>query len=512
MKIVDSVFETRESADADESSSVSFAELGLGDELLEGLEEAGFDEPKEIQINTIPATLEGADLIGQARTGSGKTAAFVLPALQMLEYNKTVEVLVLTPTRELAQQVSQEFFKLGKFTKAKVACVVGGQSYERQIEVVNRGAQVVVATPGRLVDHLKSGVLKNFKPKLVVLDEADEMLDMGFVDDMTTILKAVPKGRQTLLFSATMPRSILGFANKVLTDPKQFTMKDQADNHQDIEQTLFVVGERDRELALSRLIEAEKPNKSIVFCRTRADVDRLCTRLSGLGHKARAIHGDLSQNLRSQVMQDMKKGFIQILIATDVASRGLDISDLSHVFNFHIPDNKERYIHRIGRTGRGGETGKAMTIATPSEIMGHTLFKQRPPSKFILGSVPKRSQLEELNTAVQMAQVTSTDISETAEEIGKSLLKGEEGSFELLCKFISYLQAGKEIKGPESFGLSPDEIKQLSSRSERGSRGRSAGRNSGRSRWGGGGYRDSNRGAGYGRRRFSGTSQRSARR
>ncbi len=444
-------------ADNDIFISQDFESLGLSEDLLLGVKEAGFINPTKIQTDCVPLVLSGKDLIGQAQTGSGKTAAFVLPVLEKLKFNKTVEVMVLVPTRELAQQVVCEFESLGKHLKVKVATVVGGQSSFRQIEMVNRGAQIVVATPGRLLDHLKSKSFKKFSPRTVILDEADEMLDMGFIDDVREILKFAPEDRQTLMFSATMPRAIERLVKEQLKDPEH--VKDLRKKHEDIEQLLYVVEEKDKEFALVRLIHSENPEKAIVFCRTRKDADYLCRALIRRDIKAKALHGDLSQAERTRTLGDIKQGLFNILVATDVASRGIDISELSHVFNFHAPENSERYTHRIGRTGRAGAKGKAITLASPEEMMGRSVYKSSA-LKYKIEQLPSKLEVQKSLNKKLVSTIKDVEISEDVKKFCNDLIEKED-SYELICGLVSYLQSKVSLPGSEHLGYSPDQLKKI---------------------------------------------------
>ena len=329
-------------------SQISFQDFDLVDPLKRGVIDAGYVDPTPIQQEAIPIALQGHDLIAQARTGSGKTAAFMIPCLNQVNSRTS---LILVPTRELAQQVSDEASKLSRHLKTKVACVVGGQSPMQQINAIQSGAQIVAATPGRLLDHLKSGKIKSFKPELLVFDEADEMLDMGFIDDIEEILAFLPKDRQTMLFSATMPEAIKKLARKALSNPKHLQLNDGKPSHNDIAQDLYVVREDEKIAAILRLCDSEQPRKAIVFCRTKRDTDTVCENLSAIGIKARAIHSDLNQKARQDAIDLLKKGHIQILTATDVASRGLDVSDLTHVINYQ-PSRSKRAVRTPYRSYR----------------------------------------------------------------------------------------------------------------------------------------------------------------
>ncbi|MBE9537268.1 MAG: DEAD/DEAH box helicase, partial [Proteobacteria bacterium] len=347
----------------------TFLEFGFNDGILKGVKEAGFRAPSPVQQRAIPVVMAGSDVVAQAQTGTGKTAAFGLPTMNNIDTKGGVALLVIVPTRELAEQVSEELYRLGHFAGIRTVAVYGGQSIGRQVEMIHRGAQVVVATPGRLLDHLRSKRLRRFTPSIVVLDEADEMLDMGFLEDIEAIFGYLPEKRQTLLFSATMPAPIRALSKKILKTPTAIdvTPKEITTNP-DISQRYYVIHEREREEAMVRLIDTESPSKSIVFCRTKREADKLSTTLLSRGYSAKALHGDMEQRARNETIATFKKGQVDMLVATDVAARGLDISDVSHVFNYHIPFDPQSYIHRIGRTGRAGKKGIAITLVTPLEF------------------------------------------------------------------------------------------------------------------------------------------------
>jgi len=345
---------------------MTFKEFNFRDEIAKSIEAAGFKEPSPVQEEAIPYVLDGHDMIAQAHTGTGKTAAFGLPILNNITCKDGVEALVIVPTRELATQVSDEIFRFGKFRGINTATVYGGTSYSRQINHVQKAA-IVVATPGRLLDLLKGGKI-DIMPKYVVLDEADEMLDMGFLEDIKEIFSYMPSERQTLMFSATMPHAIRELAKTILHEPKIITITKGEVTNSHIKQLYYVVEEFERDDALIRLLDYKDPVKSIIFCRMKKEVDRLSTALVSLGYSAKGLHGDMEQRTREEVIRSFKKGNLEILIATDVAARGLDVSDVSHVFNYHIPFDNESYVHRIGRTGRAGRDGTAISIVTPHEF------------------------------------------------------------------------------------------------------------------------------------------------
>jgi ATP-dependent RNA helicase DeaD len=354
----------------------TFSDLGLRDELLQSLTELGYEEPTRIQAETIPQLILGADLLGQAATGTGKTAAFTLPLLQRITLGgPRPRALVLVPTRELATQVSEAIHKYGRHLGARVLPIYGGAPIVRQIKSLHRGVDVVVATPGRTIDHLTRGTLKLQDVEVVVLDEADEMLDMGFAEDIETILDRTPPTRQTVLFSATMPPRIKRIVDKHLNNPTTISvgLRDaEPGESPQIRQTAYVVDRAHKTAALGRILDVEQPGQALVFCRTRADVDQLAETLNGRGYRAEALHGGLSQEQRTRVLGRLRSETADLLIATDVAARGLDIDTLTHVVNFDVPSAAEAYVHRIGRVGRAGRQGTAITLAQPRE---HRMLK-----------------------------------------------------------------------------------------------------------------------------------------
>lgn len=348
---------------------VTFSDIGLSQPILKALQEMGFEEPSPIQLQTIPLILQGFDLIGQAQTGTGKTAAFGVPIIEMLDHrSKKVQAMVLTPTRELAIQVAEEITKIGRFAGVKVVPIYGGQSYDRQIRALEHGAQVAIGTPGRVMDHLRKGTLKLDAVKMMVLDEADEMLDMGFIEDVEFILQNLPEKRQTLLFSATVPDPIAKLARRYLNDPKHIAINPERLTVPLTDQIHYEVREHEKLDALSRILDMEGAERTIIFCRTKKRVDELTEGLQARGYTAEAIHGDLNQVQRNRVMKRFKDGGSEILVATDVAARGLDIENVTHVINYDLPQDTESYVHRIGRTGRAGRSGTAISLVTPREF------------------------------------------------------------------------------------------------------------------------------------------------
>jgi ATP-dependent RNA helicase DeaD len=354
----------------------TFSDLALRDELLRSLTELGYEEPTKIQAETIPALVAGADLLGQAATGTGKTAAFALPLLQRITLGgPRPRALVLVPTRELATQVSEAIHKYGRHLGARVLPIYGGAPIVRQMKSLDRGVDVVVATPGRAIDHLTRRTLDLQDLEVVVLDEADEMLDMGFAEDIETILGRAPAARQTVMFSATMPARLKHIVDQHLTDPTTISVSltdAEPGETPKIRQTAYVVNRAHKSAALGRILDIEQPGQALVFCRTRADVDQLAETLNGRGYRAEALHGGLSQEQRTRVLGRLRSEASDLLIATDVAARGLDIDTLTHVVNFDVPSAPESYVHRIGRVGRAGREGTAITLAQPRE---HRMLK-----------------------------------------------------------------------------------------------------------------------------------------
>ena len=364
---------------ADAGGDPGFADLGLRSELAATLAGLGYEEPTPIQAEAIPPLLGGRDLLGQAATGTGKTAAFALPMLQRLpdeagdagssRPRSAPMGLVLVPTRELAVQVSEALHRYGRALGARILPLYGGQPIGRQLRALESGVDVVVATPGRALDHLHRGTLRLDRLRTVVLDEADEMLDMGFIEDLDEILAATPEGRQTVLFSATMPARIATLARRHLTDPVHIEIgRDTARGDTPlVRQTAYVVARAHKPAALGRVLDVEAPTAALVFCRTRDEVDQLTETLNGRGYRAEALHGGMAQEQRDRVMGRLRAGTADLLVATDVAARGLDVDQLTHVINYDVPSAPEAYVHRVGRVGRAGRTGVAITLAEPRE-------------------------------------------------------------------------------------------------------------------------------------------------
>lgn len=430
------------------SSGNGFLEFELKDKIIKGIVELGFNTPSPIQKDSIPLILNGHDLIAQAQTGTGKTAAFSIPILNMLKNNSEIEALIITPTRELAIQISDEIFKLGKFLRTKTICVYGGQSIKRQIELLNKKPQVMVATPGRLLDHLKNNRIKRFNPKIVVLDESDEMLDMGFLDSIENIFKFIPRDRQTLLFSATMPTPIKNLANKILNNPKSVKIATESVANADIEQKYYIINENERDDAITRLIDVIAPQKSIIFTRMKKEADKLSNFLTSKGYKSVCLHGDMEQRERQTAIKSFKENKANILVATDVASRGLDISDVSHVFNYHMPLNPESYVHRIGRTGRAGKKGMAITLVTPLEFRDLKRIKERINTALELFELPNNYNTDDFISTILDYKISSDSLDLYP------VLSSKIDNAQLVCKLLSYLCDSLS-------GISKNKIKEL---------------------------------------------------
>ncbi len=381
-------------------AGAQFAALGLGPRLVEAIAELGYEEPTPIQREAIPPLLEGRDLIGQAATGTGKTAAFALPLLHRLAAlgpgRARPSAVILVPTRELAMQVAEAVHRYGRRLNIGVVPIYGGQAYGPQLRALDRGVDVVVATPGRALDHLRRGNLKLDALAFVVLDEADEMLDMGFADDIEAILAATPKERQTLLFSATLPPRITAIARRHLNDPVRIKIgaeKLAAGVAPRVRQTAYIVPRGHKLTALGRVLDVENPTSTIVFCRRRTEVDDLTETLNARGYRGEALHGGMTQEQRSRVMKNFRAGATDLLIATDVAARGLDIEQLSHVVNFDVPCDPESYVHRIGRVGRAGREGVAITLAEPREHRQLQNLERSTGQKIEVARVPTVADL-----------------------------------------------------------------------------------------------------------------------
>ena len=384
----------------------AFDQFGLNAELVQTAAELGFTAPTPIQQAVIPPIVAGRDVIGQAQTGTGKTAAYGLPLLHRLDrQHRGVQALVLAPTRELAIQVAAALEQYGRGVGARVLALYGGQSYQQQLRSLRERVEVVVGTPGRLLDLMEQGNLDLGGVRTVVLDEADEMLSMGFVEDIESILDRIPPERQTLLFSATISRRVLGLSKRYLRDPETVSVTPEQLTGASIEQRYYLVNPQDKVAALTRLIEMETIDSALVFARTRLGTGKLANQLSTRGYAAEALNGDLSQDARIQVLNRFRAGQVKVLVATDVAARGLDIDDISHVFNFDLPDDPEVYVHRVGRTGRAGREGVAITLLSPRERFLLRRIEEYTRFRMTRAELPTIQQIENHRQALILEQL-----------------------------------------------------------------------------------------------------------
>nr|WP_279391900.1 DEAD/DEAH box helicase [Virgibacillus halodenitrificans] len=369
----------------------------------------GFEEATPIQSETIPLAMQGNDVIGQAQTGTGKTAAFGIPMIEKIDpKQRKIQGLVVAPTRELAIQVAEEVNRLAKFKGIRALAVYGGQHMDRQIRALKDGPQIVVATPGRLLDHMRRRTIKIDMVQTAILDEADEMLNMGFIDDIRDILKGIPEERQTLLFSATMPKEIRDIATNLMKDPKEIKVKAKEMTVENIDQFFVEIPEKFKFDTLNNHLDINSPELAIVFSRTKKRVDEITEGLQARGYRAEGIHGDLTQGKRMSVLNKFKGGRVDVLVATDVAARGLDISGVTHVYNFDIPQDPESYVHRIGRTGRAGKTGEAISFITPREMAHLHLIEKTTKSKMKRLMPPTNKDAQQGQQQVTVDKILST--------------------------------------------------------------------------------------------------------
>ena len=466
-----------EDATADVPSK-GFTEFGLGADLLRGIAEAGFTEPTLIQQKAIPVLMAGRDLIGQALTGSGKTAAFGLPAMELIRGKSGLQFLVLVPTRELAAQVSSELFKLGHHAGVKTAAFTGGQAYSRQEKLLQQGINILVATPGRLIDLMKTGHFEQVNPAVIVVDEADEMLDMGFLEDVKTIFAKFPGPRQTMLFSATLPKQVVALAQKILQNPVDITTAISEATNNDIEQQYFVIQEHERVNAAIRLIDSDNVSKAIIFCRTKEETDALNILLGGRGYNVNCLHGDMEQAQRARVMTAFRKGEIDMLVATDVAARGLDVEDVSHVFNFHLPFDSRGYVHRIGRTGRAGKSGKAITLVTPRELRQLEAIRRSVGAELQLGTIPTRKEVYTQRLQKLFAELFTSDLDPALYNQVLEISKDQDqDALVLFTKLLTRFLSNSSDQGPERIGFSGDRLERLVNEKSRSGRGDSRNNN-----------------------------------
>lgn len=385
----------------------AFELLNLHPELVKAVEDLGYTEPTPIQMEVIPAMLAGKDVIARSQTGTGKTAAFALPILQnLVSGERTVQCLVLTPTRELALQVADAMKDYGKHHHVRILAVYGGQAYSPQIRSLKQGVQIVVGTPGRLIDLIQKKALDLSNVNTVVLDEADEMLSMGFIEDIETILSETPSGRQTTLFSATLPPRIRSLSDRYMHEPQSIFVQQKEMTVATTEQRYYVVNEQDKTAALTRLFEVEDISSALIFTKTRVSTGELANELTVRGFPAESLNGDLNQDARERVLNRFRENQIKVLVATDVAARGLDIDDISHVFNYDLPNDPESYVHRVGRTGRAGKAGIAITLVTPKEKYHIRRIEAFTKHKLEMALIPTDEEIAAYRENQLMTQVT----------------------------------------------------------------------------------------------------------
>ena len=429
--------------------TIRFEELNLSDAILRAVTDMGFEAASPIQAQAIPAQLEGRDMIGQAQTGTGKTAAFGIPLLQKIDpENKKIQAIVLLPTRELAIQVAEEVRRLAKFMHGiKVLPVYGGQDIVRQIRSLKDGVQVVIGTPGRVMDHMRRKTIRVDQVHTVVLDEADEMLNMGFLEDMETILGQLPQERQTVMFSATMPPAIAEIARKFQTDPVMVRVVKKELTVPKVIQYYYEVKPKNKVEVLCRLLDLYSPKLSVVFCNTKKGVDELVLALQGRGYFAEGLHGDLKQEQRDRVMNGFRNGRTEILVATDVAARGIDVDDVEAVFNYDIPQDDEYYVHRIGRTGRAGREGKAFSLVVGKEVYKLRDIQRYCKTKIIPQAIPSLDDITDIKVEKIMDQVRAmlegSDLSQMVNVIEQKLIEEDYTALDLAAALLK-MQMGED--------------------------------------------------------------------
>ena len=464
---------------------MKFEELNIDERILRAVEDMGFEEASPIQANAIPAVLEGRDVVGQAQTGTGKTAAFGIPLLQKIDpKNKKPQAIILCPTRELAIQVSEEIRRLAKYMHGvKVLPIYGGQEIGRQIRSLKDGVQVIIGTPGRVMDHMRRKTVKMDQIHTVVLDEADEMLNMGFLEDMETILSALPEERQTLMFSATMPQAIQRIATNFQKDPQIVRVVKKELTVPKVTQYYYEVKPRNKVEVMCRLLDLYSPKLSVAFCNTKKQVDELVQALQGRGYFAEGLHGDLKQEQRDRVMSSFRNGATEILVATDVAARGIDVDDVEAVFNYDIPQDDEYYVHRIGRTGRAGREGRAFSLAVGSEVYKLRDIQRFCKTKIVPQPIPSLDDVtaikaEKILDDVQQHIGEDSDLERMTDIIEKRLLAEDYTSLELAAAFLK-MAMGDDYEDIVDEGRPLRDLDDLDRRGGRNDRGRN-GRRRGR--------------------------------
>jgi ATP-dependent RNA helicase DeaD len=438
-----------------------FSELGLSPELLKAIDKLGFEQASPIQGEAIPILMAGQDVVGQSHTGSGKTAAFAVPAIEKTDpHLRAVQVLILCPTRELAMQVAEEFHKLALFKRGIHALpIYGGQSYERQFDGLRQGAQIVIGTPGRVMDHMRRGTLRLDKVKMVILDEADVMLDMGFRDDIEIILKDAPAERQTVFFSATMPRPIQELIQKYSRNPKSVRIEQREMTVPTVEQIYYEVDRRFKIELLTRLIDLHDLKLGIIFCNTKRMVDDLVDHLNTQGYSADRLHGDMTQGMRDRVMNKFRKSGLEFLVATDVAARGIDVENIQVVFNYDLPYDVEDYLHRIGRTGRAGRSGKAISFVAGREMFQIQHIERYTRVRIQRGKPPTADEVEEARANVFLEQLRATLKSgdfKRQDKLVERLLEEGFSSTDIASALLHHLQKGETPATPAVARPQPD--------------------------------------------------------
>jgi len=439
---------------------MKFNEFTFHPDINKGVKVAGFKEPSPIQEMAIPIIANNLDMVGQAHTGTGKTAAFGLPVLDKIAKGEIEKALIITPTRELATQVSDELYYLGRFAGIRTLTVYGGVGYGRQIALIHKGVQVIVATPGRLKDLYKKGKIDVFNPEVVILDEADEMLDMGFLEEIKEIFEYIPQNRQTLLFSATMPEEIKELADDILYNPEFISVisQDKSATNNVIEQRYYVINEHERDDAIVKLLETEKTDKCIIFCRMKREVDRLSEHLSALGFNAKGLHGDMEQQERDDMIRAYRRDQIKIMVATDVASRGLDVKNVSHVFNYHIPFDPQSYVHRIGRTGRAGKRGQAITLVSTEEFRELQRIQKDVGADMKLATIEDNSNIDSSSINDIAYKIRNSEINPNVDKL-LNILKDMEHS--LFLRKIASMIMDKEYKSSATIGLDKEMVDEM---------------------------------------------------
>ena len=435
-----------------------FEEINLSEEIQRGIRDMGFEEMSPIQSQAIPIVLEGMDIIGQAQTGTGKTAAFGIPIIERCNPNeKHVQALVLCPTRELSIQVAEEIGKLAKYKKGiTVIPIYGGQPIDRQIRALKKGVNIVIGTPGRVIDHIRRKTLKVNNVNMMVLDEADEMFDMGFRDDIALVMNELGEDRQTIFFSATMPPEIMKFAGQYQTNPEIIKVVHKELTVQKVEQAYFELKQHMKTEILSRLIDMYNPKLTIVFCNTKKKVDELIEELQSRGYFADGLHGDLKQSQRDNVMNKFRKGTIDILVATDVAARGIDVDDIDLVINYDMPQDEEYYVHRIGRTARAGREGRAFSFVAGRDIYKLRDIQRYTKTKIARKDLPTLKDIQENYTSIMLEkikeQIDNQDLGKY-EKIIETLLEEDYTSFDIAAALLKSYMADNKLEGHEELDM-----------------------------------------------------------